>query len=404
MRHASLACLAVLTLGAAACTGELHAGVDSGLDGGTDAGPDGGAPADGGDVDAGALDGGDADAGPSDAGGDAGAMDAGFADGGQADGGADAGASDAGGTDAGASDAGTSDAGTAGDRPPLDGGAAGGAVAFHVNPQGQDDYGQLTQLPPGFGAGEFTFELWIRPDATLATGGCVDGTAGQRTQWCTQDPQPGSASDWWYKGNFLLDGHNNSDFGAGTFSLQFYGGGRVRWQLGDEGNAGAGGTWGVQAWPASNAPSLLDGAWHHVACVRRWQGTTSARLELWVDGVQVGSAISDVRTNLATRWANWAGFPSGQEGWFFGAEKQSAIGVLSQYEDYKGLLSELRFWTRALSSSELAPPAYARAVQGTESGLVGWFRFAEGTGLQACDSLGATRCLTFVRPRMPFWH
>jgi hypothetical protein len=35
---------------------------------------------------------------------------------------------------------------------------------------------------------------------------------------------------------------------------------------------------------------------------------------------------------------------------------------------------------------------------------VGWFRFGEGTGTQACDSLSSSRCLSFVRPRAPFWH
>lgn len=321
------------------------------------------------------------------------------------------GGSSAGGAAGGVSTGGGSSAGGAaggatfdGGRPLLDGGLAAGAISFTVNAAGADDYGVLTQLPPGFGQGEFTFELWLRPDPSFPTGPCVGGTMGQRTQWCSPDPAPGSSSDWWYTGNFLLDGHNNGDFSAGTFSLQFYGSGRVRWQLGDQGSAGAGGTWGVQASPATSAPSLLDGRWHHVACVRRWQGNTQARLELWVDGVLTGTQVSDVRTNLATRWSTWSGFPSGQAGWFFGAEKQAAIGVLGQYEDYKGLVTELRFWTRALGSSDLAPPAYARALTGTEPGLVGWYRFQEGTGTSACDTLGSSRCISFFRVQQPFWR
>lgn len=235
-------------------------------------------------------------------------------------------------------------------------------------------------------------------------GPCADGTANQRSQWCTADPAPSSTSDWWYKGNFLIDGHNNSSFGAGTFSLQFYGGGRVRWTLGDQGTPGPGDVWGVQAWPATLAPSLLDGRWHHLACIRRWQGTTQARLELWVDGVLTGTRVSDVRTNLWSLWQSWSGFPPGQSGWFFGAEKQSAIGSLSQYEDYKGLVSELRFWSRPLAGSELTPPAYARAVTGTEPGLMGWFRFHEGTGTRSCDWLSSARCMTFSRVQQPFWR
>jgi hypothetical protein len=351
--------------------------------------------------------------GGSSAGGAAGgsALGGGSSAGGAAGGSAIGGGSSAGGAAGGVSTGGGSSAGGAaggatfdGGRPLLDGGLAAGAISFTVNAAGADDYGVLTQLPPGFGQGEFTFELWLRPDPSFPTGPCVGGTMGQRTQWCSPDPAPGSSSDWWYTGNFLLDGHNNGDFSAGTFSLQFYGSGRVRWQLGDQGSAGAGGTWGVQASPATSAPSLLDGRWHHVACVRRWQGNTQARLELWVDGVLTGTQVSDVRTNLATRWSTWNGFPSGQAGWFFGAEKQAAIGVLGQYEDYKGLVSELRFWTRALGSSDLAPPAYARALTGTEPGLVGWYRFQEGTGTSACDTLGASRCISFFRVQQPFWR
>ncbi|MCU0698662.1 MAG: LamG domain-containing protein [Myxococcaceae bacterium] len=291
-----------------------------------------------------------------------------------------------------------------GGRPLLDGGLALGAIAFNVNAAGADDYGVLTALPPGFGAGEFTFELWIRPDPAFPTGLCTDGTAGQRTQWCSPDPAPGSSSDWWFKGNFLLDGHNNMSFSAGTFSLQLVGAGRVRWQLGDQGSTGPGATWGVQAHPSATVPSLLDGRWHHLACIRRWQGATQARLELWVDGVLTGTQVSDVRTNLATIWSAWSGFPTGEAGWFLGAEKQSALGSLSQYEDYKGLLSELRFWTRPLQPGELAPPSFARSVSGSEPGLVGWFRFGEGAGTTACDTLAPTRCITFQRVQPPFWR
>lgn len=71
-------------------------------------------------------------------------------------------------------------------------------------------------------------------------------------------------------GNFLLDGHNNGDFSAGTFSLQHYGGGRIRWALGDGANPGPGGIWAVQAFPANETPSLLDGQAHLVAAVRRF--------------------------------------------------------------------------------------------------------------------------------------
>ena len=235
--------------------------------------------------------------------------------------------------------------------------------------------------------------MWIRPDTSFPVGPTrPEGSLAQRTNWTAADLAPYVASDWWYEGNFLLDGHNNASFGAGTFSLQFYGGGRVRWLFGDGDDPGPGGVFSVGAYPAATHPSLLDGNWHQLALVRRWSGATDARLEIWIDGALVDSETSSVRTNMRQWWDAWPGFPAGQAGWFWGAEKQAAIGVLSQYEDYKGLLDELRFWSRAKSPTELAAD-YAQPVTGSEPGLVGAYSFLEGAGSNVCDRLLATRCI-----------
>ena len=75
-------------------------------------------------------------------------------------------------------------------------------------------------------------------------------------------------------------------------------------------------------------------------------------------------------------WNGWNGFTSGQQGWFWGVEKQAAVGVLTQYEDYKGLIDELRFWSIAKSPTQLANNWQA-AVTGSETGLVGWYTSME---------------------------
>ena len=269
-----------------------------------------------------------------------------------------------------------------------------GAVRFVRNAFREHDYSLEATLPSAFGEGELTFEMWMRLDASFPVGP-ADGGESQLTDWCDVDNEPYSDGAWWYKGNFLLDGHNNNSFEQGTFSLQFYGGGRLRWLFGDGSTQ-----WSVGVYPATGTPSLLDDAWHAVALVRRFEGGSGATLELWIDGVQIATETSDVRTNMRTWWDTWDAFPEAQPGWFWGAEKQAAVLVLDQYEDYKGEIAELRYWTIARSEDALAAPS---AVTGGEAGLVGWIPFDEGTGDRACDALDRSRCMIFMRTGPDLW-
>jgi chitodextrinase len=275
-----------------------------------------------------------------------------------------------------------------------------GSLDWKPSSSGTFDYGQLENLPANFGTGEFTLELWIRPNTSFSVGPTNSG-AEQLSNWSSEDLAPYSSNEWWYHGNFLLDGHNNagSNFQNGTFSLQLYGGGRVRWLFGDgESNGQAGSLWAVQASPATSTPSLLDGAWHFIALVRRFTGSTQSTLELWVDGALVDTQVSSARTNMATAyWNNWTGFAANQRGWFWGSEKLAAIGDAPQWEDYKGLLDEVRFWSRAKNTSELGPVQFANPVTGSETGLVGWYDFNEGAGASTCSSIVASQCISLVR-------
>lgn len=239
--------------------------------------------------------------------------------------------------------------------------------------------------------------MWIKPDNSYPTGSTASGS-GQLNNWSSADYAPYSSSGWWYEGNFLLDGHNNagSNFQNGTFTLQFYGRGRVRWLFGDGASGNVSGrVWSVGAYPATNAPSLLDGNWHHIALVRRFSGSSGSQLELWQDGVLIDTENSSSRANMRQWWDSWSGFYSDQRGWFWGAEKQAAIGAFSQYEDYKGLIDELRFWSRAKTSSELNT-SWRNAVTGGESGLVGRYAFNEGSGSSTCSSITTSNCITLV--------
>jgi hypothetical protein len=276
-----------------------------------------------------------------------------------------------------------------------------GSISFVENLPFDSDFGLLQDSPTGFGEGEFTFEVWILPDNSYPVGPTESGD-DQRLNWSDEDLSPYSSWTWWYAGNFLIDGHNNSDFKEGTFSLQFYGGGRVRWLFGDGVLAGPGGHWSVGAYPATETASLLDGLWHQVTLVRRFVGEQESQLELWIDGSLVDTEMSPVRTDMTTYWGSWPGFPAGQQGWFLGAEKQAAIDILAQYEDFKGLVAEMRFWTRAKSYEEIESE-WSDPIDGGEHGLVGLFKFAEGEGSVTCDEIDLARCFELINMKPGYW-
>lgn len=275
------------------------------------------------------------------------------------------------------------------------------AVEYRLNGAADYDYGQLTQLPDGFGDGEFTLELWVKCTGTQT--GQTSSGAGIRENWANEDATKYTA-DWWFYGNFLIDGHNNGTFENGTFSIQVYGSGRVRWTFGDGAAAGArtGDLHGIQASVTGDAASILNGAWHKIACVRRWDGGSGSILELYVDGIQIGTETSTSRTNMATSyWDSWSGYPVNQDGWFFGAEKQAALGSL-EWADFKGRIADVAFFNVARSSEELTTN-YAQPTTGDESGCVGFYRHIEGSGATVADAKASGGNITLTNSPSTFW-
>lgn len=228
-----------------------------------------------------------------------------------------------------------------------------GAVQFVENATQDFDYGLHTSLPNGFGDGEFTLKVVIEP-SQVSTIGQTSSGSGIIQNWANETAEPGDSSDWWYYGNFLLDGHNNSAPDDGTFSIQIYNSGVVRWTFGDgDASVPLGGLWGVQD---SSGTNVLDGSRHVLHLVRSWQSSpaNSADLELWVDDVLQDTVNTGSRTDMAaTYWDSWTGFPVGQQGWMWGAEKVAALGG-ADWADYKGLVNEITFYGDALSASEIA--------------------------------------------------
>lgn len=245
---------------------------------------------------------------------------------------------------------------------------------------GDQAHARLDTIPDGFGDAEFAFEIWIKPTQGLT----VASTAATKVNRWSSDASTiyTSGADWWYLGNFLLDGHNNSDFSEGTFSLQLTASGRVQWTFGD-GAAAAARTGEVHGTRSDTA--ILTDAWHQIIAVRRWDGGSGAILELWVNGVLEDTETTTARTNMATIWDSWTGYPANQQNWFFGAEKISALGG-TEWEHYMGLIDEIRFYNRAPTTGELEAGEIT-------SGLLADYDFDEGSGTSVAGDGGASMTL-----------
>ncbi|TVQ05113.1 MAG: LamG domain-containing protein [Balneolaceae bacterium] len=201
-----------------------------------------------------------------------------------------------------------------------------GSINFTSSLPMQYEFADQPALPERFGAGEFTMELWIKPDHTAPIGETWRGSYDQISNWSESDRRAYSSHGWWYEGNWLLDGE-----------------------------------------------------WHHIACVRRWAEDGGAILELWVDGQLIAETSIAKRVDMTAFWHNLPhpDNPAELGGWAWGAEVMTAWKtVFTQYEDYKGLMDELRFWNRALTHQELEND-WQRAVKGEEPGLAGWYDFSE---------------------------
>lgn len=250
-----------------------------------------------------------------------------------------------------------------------------GGIQFLQNATSNYDYGQHTTIPNGFGDGEFTLKVVVTPYQTTTIGD-TENSPGVRENWADETAEPYTSSDWWFLGNFLLDGHNNNAPDDGTFDLMVFNSGRVRWLFGDgSATIPTGSVWGMQN---SSGTSILGGR-HVIHCVREFVNTTEADLHLYVDGTLQNTDRTDVRTNMATTyWDSWTGFPLDEQGWYWGCEKQVAEGKLADIADYKGLLEEVTFYDSAFSASEVS--ADQGIVNTGHANYLDHFAFKEGSG------------------------
>ena len=101
----------------------------------------------------------------------------------------------------------------------------------------------------------------------------------------------------------------------------------------------------------------FDGDWHHLALVRDYAG---AVLKLYVDGVLIGTHTARGLTDLS-------GLKTGDQ--------------------FTGTLDEFQIWSIARTASEIQSSLNKR-LNGTEDGLICYWRFDEGAGNNVGDATG----------------
>jgi hypothetical protein len=243
-----------------------------------------------------------------------------------------------------------------------------------VGPPGQQDRVRIqiddnvnaadASAPCDIGAGGFTIDFWLRgrlADNATASGG------GDRETFDFN----------WIDGNIVVD----RDIWGG--STQKWGislaGGLVRFGTG---RADSGALDSLHTCEGSTP--VLDNAWHHIACVR---DAASGVKRIYVDGVlDYETPPNRSRDDLSYPNAGVSGQLT-QWGWYIvlAAEKHDAGPA---YPSFNGYLDEVRLWNRALTAAEVAQH-WNRILPAGTPGLVGYYRFEEGSGTSVADNSGA---------------
>ncbi|MBN1900300.1 choice-of-anchor D domain-containing protein, partial [Candidatus Sumerlaeota bacterium] len=117
--------------------------------------------------------------------------------------------------------------------------------------------------------------------------------------------------------------------------------------------------------------SFKDGLWHHLAVTWR---SSDGRIIVYKDGQDVYSTTFRTGSTL-----------TGNGTIVFAEDQDSLGGGFQSSQAYIGLLDEMRLWNRVRSKEEIQFDMYRR-LNGDETGLVGYWKFDEGSGSTAHDS------------------
>lgn len=245
-----------------------------------------------------------------------------------------------------------------------------------VGPPGQQDRvriqiddnaaGPDASAPCDLGAGSFTIELWLR--GTLADNNSSNAGGDVET-----------FDDAWIYGNVIVD---RDIWGGGAAGERKWGvsiaGGFIRF------GTSAGDALGDLKNTIEGSINVLDGNWHHVAVVR---DAITGRKHIFVDGRLDFSSSPGVSNNDISYPNN--GAPGQNSPWgpyiVLAAEKHDAG---SSFPSFNGYMDEVRFWTVARTQREIFD-TYDRVIPNNTPGLVGYYRFEEGSGTSVVDSSAA---------------
>ena len=118
--------------------------------------------------------------------------------------------------------------------------------------------------------------------------------------------------------------------------------------------------------------NITAGAWHEIALVR-----SSGVFSLYLDGTAISITNSTTGVNA------------------IGAGSSTAVGSnQANGQQFNGSIADVSLWDVALTPAQISAGRYA-TLAGTETGLVGAWRFADGSGATAIDSAGTPQNLTF---------
>lgn len=219
-----------------------------------------------------------------------------------------------------------------------------------------DDLPGASSTAADIGASSFTIEFWIRGSAAA---NATLGGAGD-TEYPTQN---------WKSGNVLVDreiaGPSGAEFGIGVA------GGRIRFGTGH----GAGAPLDSDH-TLEGSTMVLDGAWHHVACVR---DASSGVKRIFVDGELDHESAAVSFADLS--YPDSGGLASGAPARLTIAADGADAGA----PDFAGELDELRLWSKTLTRSQLLS-RFDRVMPSAPAGLAAWYRLEEGAGTFAAST------------------
>lgn len=231
-------------------------------------------------------------------------------------------------------------------------------------PIDDDVPGADASTPSDVGRSAFTIEFWLR--ANLSDNSSP--SAGSQ----------GSFADTrWKNGNMVFDrgvlGGSGREFGISLAGGHVrFGTGRGDGSLQDLNNSLEGDV------------VVLDGGWHHVACVR---DAGSGVKRIYVDGIldiESPAEVSEVDLSYPDDGVSGAQSPWGA--FIVLAANKDDLGPA--FPAFHGTLDELRIWNDARTAAEIALNMDRVLVPSTP-GLVAAYRFEEGMGTALADSSAA---------------